>query len=143
MEKVLIVYVSNTGNTEAMAKMLAQGVEEAGKEAVLIEGADADVDTLLAADGFALGSFASGSEEIDDADMEPLMEQLDGKLDGKNVVLFGSHDWGDGEFIRTWAERVESYGATIIGGEGITCVLEPDEEAEEKLKEAGKALAEL
>lgn len=143
MEKIYIVYASNSGNTEKMAEMIAKGVEEAGKEAVVMEAYDADANDLLAADVFALGSFASGSEEIDDGDMLPLVEEMEGKLSGKTVLLFGSHDWGDGEFIRTWAKQMESYGATILGGEGITCTLAPDSDAEDLLVSAGNALARL
>ena len=25
----------------------------------------------------------------------------------KKVALFGSYDWGDGEWMRTWAERMD------------------------------------
>ena len=37
MSKISVIYFSNTGNTEAMAKILAKGIEEGGKEAVLTE----------------------------------------------------------------------------------------------------------
>ncbi len=143
MDKVWIVYVSNSGNTEKMAHMVAKGVEEAGKEAVVKEAGDVDAAELLALDAFALGSFASGSEEIDDLDMLPLVENMAGKLAGKTILLFGSHDWGDGEFIRTWAKQMEEYGATVLGGKGITCTLEPDTDAQEQLLAAGRALAKL
>lgn len=143
MDTVRIVYVSNSGNTEQMANLVAKGVQEAGKEAIVMEAYDANVEDLLAVDAFALGSFASGSEEIDDVDMLPLVEQMKGKLEGKTVLLFGSHDWGDGEFIRTWAKQMQEYGANILTGEGITCTLAPDADTEGKLVAAGKELANL
>ena len=55
MEKVSIVYWSQTGNTEAMANMLAKGVEEAGASAEVIEVSDASASDLLAQPAFALG----------------------------------------------------------------------------------------
>ena len=143
MEKVLVVYASNSGNTEAMAKFVVEGIEAAGKEAELIEASNANAEDLLKETAFALGSFASGTEQIDEENMEPLVEALDGKLEGKTVLLFGSHDWGDGEFIRTWAEQMQGFGAKILGGEGITCVLEPDDETADKLRDAGKELASI
>ena len=42
MNKVAIVYWSGTGNTEAMADLIAQGARAAGGEADLIQAADFD-----------------------------------------------------------------------------------------------------
>ena len=100
MDKVYVVYWSQTGNTEAMAKMLVAGVEEAGKQAVLVEAGDAKVDELLAQNGFAIGCPAMGAEELEDSVVEPLVAELEGKVSGKSLVLFGSYDWGDGEWMR-------------------------------------------
>lgn len=69
------------------------------------------------------------------------MSDIEGKLSGKNVLLFGSYDWGDGEWMRLWAERVQNAGATVIGGEGIIANLEPDDDAKAALEAAGKQLA--
>ena len=40
MNKVAVVFWSGTGNTEAMAKAVADGVNGAGGEAVLLQPAD-------------------------------------------------------------------------------------------------------
>ena len=90
-----------------------------------------------------MGCPACGSEQLDDSVMEDFVASLSGKLEGKTVVLFGSHDWGDGEWMRNWVEQMNSYGAAVLNGEGIIANLEPDSEAETKLLEAGKALAAL
>ena len=37
MDEIMVVYWSQTGNTEAMAQAVAQGIEEAGKKAKLAE----------------------------------------------------------------------------------------------------------
>ena len=143
MSKVLVVYFSQTGNTEAMAKAVAEGVEAAGKEAQLVEAENASAADLEAAKVFALGSPATGTEEIDDSYMAPLMDEIEGSLSGKKVLLFGSYDWGDGEFMRTWEERVTSAGAELVTGAGITANLSPDDTAVETLKKAGEELAAL
>ena len=143
MSKVLVVYFSQTGNTEAMAKAVADGVEVAGKEAQLVEAENASAADLEAARVFALGSPATGTEEIDDSYMAPLMDEIEGSLSGKKVLLFGSYDWGDGEFMRTWEERVTSAGAKLVTGAGITANLSPDDAAVEALKKAGEELAAL
>ena len=143
MEKVYVVYWSQTGNTEAMANMLKSGVEAAGATAELLEASSADADTLAQASGFAIGCPAMGAEELEDSVVEPLVEALESKVAGKNLVLFGSYDWGDGEWMRTWVDRMKAAGANIVGGEGIIANNEPDAEAEKALKAAGEALAKL
>jgi flavodoxin len=84
-----------------------------------------------------------GAEELEDSVVEPLVEALESKVAGKNLVLFGSYDWGDGEWMRTWVDRMKAAGANIVGGEGIIANNEPDAEAEKALKAAGEALAKL
>ena len=143
MDKVYVVYWSQTGNTEAMANMLKEGIEANGAVAELVEAGDADVSVLLEQKGFALGCPAMGSEELEDSVVEPLVASLEGKLDGKSLVLFGSYDWGDGEWMRTWVDRMVEAGATIIGGEGVIANNEPDGDAEAALKEVGAELAAL
>ena len=98
---------------------------------------------MEAAKVFALGSPATGTEEIDDSYMAPLMDEIEGSLSGKKVLLFGSYDWGDGEFMRTWEERVTQAGAELVTGAGITANLSPDDEVTEALKKAGEELAAL
>ena len=143
MSKVLVVYFSQTGNTEAMAKAVAKGVEGAGKEVELIEAENASAADLEAAKVFALGSPATGTEEIDDSYMAPLMDEIEGSLSGKKVLLFGSYDWGDGEWMRIWQERMEKAGAVIVTGAGIIANNAPDSDAEASLKAAGAELAKL
>lgn len=143
MEKVSIVYWSQTGNTEAMAKMIAQGAEEAGTKAELIEVSSANVDELLALPGFAIGCPAMGAEELEDAEVEPFVASIEGKVSGKSLLLFGSYDWGDGEWMRIWQDRMTAKGASLVTGEGVIANNAPDAEAEAKLKAAGAELAKL
>ena len=53
MDKVTIVYWSQSGNTESMANAVAEGVTAAGKEADVVEVSSASLDDLKAAKGFA------------------------------------------------------------------------------------------
>mgnify|MGYP003301394615 CR=1 FL=1 len=63
-------------------------------------------------------------------------------MDGKNIALFGSYGWGDGEWMRNWVEQMKNAGAEVLGGEDAICVESPDDEAEAKLIDLGKKLAE-
>ena len=49
MDKVTIVFWSQSGNTESMANAVAEGVTAAGKEAVVVDVASASLDDLKAA----------------------------------------------------------------------------------------------
>ena len=138
MSKVAVVYWSMTGNTEAMAKELASA---AGTEA--IESSEFSADMCDQYDAFAFGCPAMGAEELEDSVFEPFISEIESGLSGKKVVLFGSYDWGDGEFMRTWEERVTSAGAELVTGAGITANLSPDDAAVEALKKAGEELAAL
>jgi multimeric flavodoxin WrbA len=57
MAKILIVYHSQTGNTEKMAHAVAEGAKSIeGVEVVLKKAADATLEDLLTADGLAIGT---------------------------------------------------------------------------------------
>ena len=140
MEKAIIVYWSSTGNTEAMANAIADGVKAAGGTPELVFVDSVNVDELLAQPAFAIGCPAMGAEELDES-VDSFVSEIEGKVSGKNILLFGSYDWGDGEWMRLWVERMQNAGANIIGGEGIIANLEPDADAKAALEAAGKQLA--
>ncbi len=143
MNQIKIVYWSGTGNTEAMAELIAAGIIEAGQEAQVIPVAKAVVEELKAEEVFALGCPSMGAEQLEETEMEPFMCELENGIAGKKIALFGSYGWGDQEWMRDWEKRIEDAGATVIGGTGITANDAPDKEAEEKCKAIGKRLAEL
>jgi flavodoxin short chain len=129
-----VIYWSGTGNTEAMAKAVAQG---AGVEAISVadfNGNIADYDAL------ALGSPAMGDEVLEESEFEPFFAGIEDKISGKKIVLFGSYDWGDGQFMRTWEERVRAAGATIVNDAGFTVNLEPNDTELAELRKLGEEL---
>ena len=141
MAQISIVYWSGTGNTELMAQKVAEGVREAGPEAVVLSVDLADVSELKKARAFALGCPSMGAEQLEETQMEPFMCDLENGIGGKQIGLFGSFGWGGGEWMRDWEERVRNVGASVVGEEGIIVNGAPDEEAEEKCKELGRTLA--
>ena len=62
MSKVAIVYWSGTGNTEAMADLIAQGVRAAGGTADLVHAADFTAERVEDYDALAFGCPAMGDE---------------------------------------------------------------------------------
>ena len=138
---ISIVYWSQTGNTQAMAEAISEGVTEAGKEAKIIDVTDASLDALKTEKVFALGCPAMGAEVLEESEMEPFVSELEGSVGGKTIALFGSYGWGGGEWMRDWTDRMTNQGATVVDGEGIICQDAPDDDAIEKCKELGRKLA--
>ena len=101
------------------------------------------MDDLKNASVFAMGCPAMGAEVLEEAEMEPFVMEVEGFASGKNIGLFGSYGWGDGEWMRSWVERMTAAGAVVVGGEGVICQETPDEEALESCRALGKALAAL
>lgn len=133
--KTAVIFWSGTGNTEAMAKAVAEG---AGVEATPVSSFSGDLSDYEAV---ALGCPAMGAEELEDSEFEPFYSANESKLAGKAVALFGSYDWGDGEWMRLWADRAKAAGANIVGGEGLIANNTPDEDALAKCKALGEKLA--
>ena len=90
--------------------------------------------------GFALGCPAMGAEQLEESEFEPTYQDLRGSLSGKPVGLFGSYGWGDGEWIRTWAEDAEAAGARLVV-EPVMANGSPDGDAETACAALGTALA--
>ena len=138
---VSVVYWSGTGNTQAMAEAVAEGIRDGGADPVLMEVANADAAALAEEKAFALGCPSMGAEQLEESEMEPFVEALEPLVSGKTILLFGSYGWGDGEWMRDWADRMKNAGAVLIREEGIITNEAPDDEALEECRAAGKELA--
>ena len=143
MDKVIVAYWSQTGNTAAMAAAIGEGITEAGKEAVVTDISSVSMDDLQAASAFALGCPAMGAEVLEEGEMEPFVTEVEAFAAGKKIGLFGSYGWGDGQWMRDWEDRMKAAGATVVGGEGVICQETPDDEVLENCKALGKELAAL
>ena len=138
MDEIMVVYWSQTGNTEAMAQAVAQGIEEAGKKAKLAEVSAVSATDLKDVKAFALGCPAMGAEVLEEDEMEPFVAEVEGFAAGKTVGLFGSYGWGDGQWMRDWEERMKAAGAEVACGEGVITQETPDDDALAKCKELGR-----
>ncbi len=137
---VAIVYWSGTGNTEAMAKEIAKGVQEKGAECKLFM-ADEFNETMM--DDFqaiAFGCPSMGEEVLEETEFEPMFRRCEPLLNGRKIALFGSYGWGDGEWMRNWEDEVREKGASLVA-DSVICCEEPDEEACSACNDLGRALA--
>ena len=139
MSKIAVVYWSGTGNTEAMAGAVAEGVTGGGGEAALLTAAEFDPSLMDSFDAVAFGCPSMGSEELEESEFAPMFEGCEPKLKGKKIALFGSYGWGDGEWMRTWEETCRGDGAELAC-EPVICNEAPDEDALSACQALGKAL---
>ena len=136
--KVSIIYASTTGNTEAMANAIKKAVASTGAEVVFGTADNADASSVTSSDVILLGSPAMGDEVLEDT-MEAFYTGIESGLSGKKVGLFGSYDWGDGQWLRDWEERAKAAGATVT--ESLMVHLTPEGDDISKCQEwAKKAL---
>ena len=109
MSKIAVIYWSGTGNTAAMASAIAAGMGE-GTELYSVDQFTGDIAEY---DKIAFGCPAMGDEVLEEGEFDPFFSSIEGKLGGKKVALFGSYGWGDGQWMRDWAERTTKAGANL------------------------------
>ena len=111
MSKIAVVYWSGTGNTEAMANLVAEGATSAGAETEVIPCADFSADKAAEYDDFAFGCPAMGSEELEYDEFQPMWDEVKEILGDKKVVLFGSYSWAEGEWMDSWKADADGSGS--------------------------------
>lgn len=142
MEKILIVYWSGTGNTEAMAKAVAEGAKGKDNTVDVFLVSDFDVSKIGDYDKLALGCPSMGDEVLEESEFEPFFTQIENQISGKNTALFGSYGWGDGAWMRDWQDRVQTAGGRLFE-EGLTALSTPDDPVIEQCRDFGKRFAAL
>ena len=139
MSKIAVVYWSQTGNTEAMAAAVAEGIKEKGADAVVLTASEFNASMMDSYDGVAFGCPAMGAEVLEESEFQPMFDSCEPKLGGKKIALFGSYGWGDGEWMRNWEETCTSAGA-VLACDSVICQETPDEDTLAACKALGVAL---
>ena len=138
--KTAVIYWSGTGNTEAMARAIAEGMTAAGAEAVLLTPDQVQPGDLNTYGAIAFGCPAMGSEVLEEMEFQPMYDACKRSLGGKRVALFGSYGWGDGEWMRNWEETCKA-DCAVLACDSVICNDAPDDDALTECKSLGKALA--
>ena len=115
MAKVIVVYGSTTGNTEALAKAVVSGLEEGGLEVRMKNVSEAEANELTDYDVIVLGCSTWGEGELQDDFIDFYEKMKNLSLSGKKAAVFGPGD-------------KESYPDTFCKAVDLL---------EEKLKESG------
>ncbi|MGO3732716.1 MAG: flavodoxin [Vagococcus sp.] len=119
-----IVYASMTGNTEEIADIVEEKLEDAGIEVECEECSDVDSDFFEDADICIVATYTYGDGdlpfEMEDFFEDLEKEELSGKLFG--VVGSGDKDYGDFycQSARDFIEQFEKTGATK--GAELVCI---------------------
>ncbi len=145
MKKALIIFGSTTGNTEDMAGIIKQALDDSGLATELKEVTEAVVEDLAADhDLLLLGCPAYGDEEIElQEDFEEFYERLDGiNLNGKKIAVFAPGDSSYEHFcgsVDMLEEKMEELGGKLVV-DGLKVEGDPGD-AEEEIVEWAKSTA--
>ncbi|MEC1749143.1 flavodoxin [Bacillus mojavensis] len=144
MGKILLVYATMSGNTEAMADLIEKGLQEAEAEVDRFEAMDID-DAELFNDyeHIILGTYTWGDGDLPDEFLD-LAEELDAlDFTGKTCAVFGSGDTAYEFFcgaVDTLEEKIKDRGGEIVLP-SAKVEMNPEGEEEEALKEFGRQFA--
>lgn len=139
MSKVTVVYWTGSGNTEAMAAAVTEGVETKGATVEQILAADFSLSAAEEYNAYAFGCPAMGAEELEDSEFQPMWDEVKGSLGDKKVVLFGSYGWGNGEWMDAWKEDAEEAGVNVI--DSLIINEQPDDDGIAACQALGAQLA--
>ncbi len=142
MAKILVIYHSLSGNTEAAARAVAKGARAVkGTQVVVKQALKATAANLLACDGIAIGTpdyfsyMAGGVKDFFDRTFYP----TEGKVTNKPCAVFVTHGGGGRA-----SESVESICKTFKlqpVGKTVLVTNRPDKEKTAELQQLGRKLA--
>jgi len=141
MSTVMVIYHSDTGNTEKLAGFVAEGANSvAGTEVKLVRADELDYDAAAAAAGLAIGSpdyFSYVAGQV-----KTFFDKVlnDDRFKNKPCVTFGTHG-GGGKVLAVLDNLVKAVKLKPVAA-GLLVKGAPDAEGAEKGRALGKALAE-
>lgn len=144
MAGLLVIYHSQTGNIEAMAKAVNEGALSAGATVTLKKGAEATSDDLLAFDVVVFGSpvyFGYMAGALKDF-FDRVFHTVRGKIDDKPYAAFSSRS-ARGKQALDNIDRVCNSFKLKKAFEGLVAAGKPSSEVLVECKELGKKLAQF
>jgi multimeric flavodoxin WrbA len=141
MSTVYVIYHSDTGNTEKLARLVAEGAGSiAGTEVKLVRAGELDYDAAAAADGIAIGSpdyFSYVAGQVKTFFDKALN---DARFKGKPCATFGTHG-GGAKVLGVLDALVKAVKLQPVAP-GVLTKGAPDAKGAEDGRKLGKALAE-
>src|SRR3970282_10601 len=138
MPKVVVVYLSTSGNTKAMADAIAEGIESGNAEAQVMNFHEARIEEIKSADAVDIGSSTFYYKML--PPMETFIDSLSkANVEGKLGAAFGSYGWS-GEAPVMIAEKMRELGIKVIDPV-LRIQYQPTDKDLEECKQLGKDLA--
>ncbi|MGA2309275.1 MAG: flavodoxin domain-containing protein [Candidatus Bathyarchaeia archaeon] len=141
MPKILVIYYSRTGNTEKMAKAVAEGARS-------VQGVEVEVNYYISPEelaGFDAILVGAATYHHDmPVSFKTFFEEVAVKninLKGKVGAAFGSYGWS-GEAAKLIIEIMKNKFEMNVTEPPLPIKYEPDQASIEKCKELGKRIAE-
>ena len=152
--KILVAYHSMTGNTEKMAKAVAEGAKSAGADVTIKSATEVTSADLKAADGIIMGSptyygqMAAEIKLIFDRSTD-VRGQLENKV-GAAFTSSGSPDGGNQTTLLSILQAMLIHSMIIVGDPmatgghyGVIAVGEPNKNALEACRQLGSRVAKI
>ncbi len=138
MPKIVVVYLSTSGNTKAMAEAIAEGARSRNVDASVVNFQEVRIEEIKAADAIAIGSSTFYYKML--PPMENFIEGLEkANVTGKVGAAFGSYGWS-GEAPVMIAEKMRELGIDVIDPV-LRIQYQPVEKDLDECKRLGKDLA--
>ena len=144
MAKLLIIYHSQSGNTEAMAKAVYEGALSSGTTVSLKKAAEAISNDLIDCDAVVFGTpnyfsyMAGAMKDFFDRSLHAVR----GKVDNKPYTAVSSHGGGGRQALDSLDGICRSLRLKKAF-EGVVATGKPSPEVLEECKELGRKLAQL
>jgi flavodoxin I len=138
MPGVVVIYLSTSGNTKAMADAIVEGASSRNVDAKAVNFHEAKMEDIKAADAIAIGSSTFNYK------MLPPMEKFLQNLEKANVkdkvgAAFGSYGWS-GEAPVLIAEKMRELGMKVLDPV-LRIQYQPADKDIEECKRLGKDIA--
>ncbi|MFC0270728.1 flavodoxin [Metabacillus herbersteinensis] len=143
MSKVLLVYASMSGNTEAIADLLEKSLIESGVEVKKVEAFDADLSLFEEYKSILLGAYTWGDGDLPDEMLDLYEEMDDHNFSSKQFAVFGSGDTSYDDFcgaVDLLQDKIIERGGEIIC-EALKIEFNPEGEDVEKCLQFVKMVA--
>jgi flavodoxin I len=138
MPKIVVVYLSTSGNTKAMADAIVEGAKSRNVDAKAMNFHEAKIEELKSADAIAVGSSTFYYKML--PPMEKFIDSLAAaKVKAKVGAAFGSYGWS-GEAPVMIAEKMRSIGINVVDPV-LRIQYQPTDKDLEECKRLGKDIA--
>ncbi|MBE0522609.1 MAG: FprA family A-type flavoprotein [Candidatus Methanoperedenaceae archaeon] len=138
MPKAIVIYLSTSGNTKAMAEAIVEGLESRNVDAKAVNFHETSIEDIKAADAIAIGSSTFYYKML--LPMEKFIESLEKATVADKVgAAFGSYGWS-GEAPVMIAEKMRELGMDVIDPV-LRIQYQPVEKDLEECKMLGKDIA--